>query len=64
MKDGPENEHEKVALRREKDALQYPKQNTTINTEQELSEKWPQKRKENNNKINTVTKDKQIGKKR
>ena len=27
MKDGPENEHEKVALRREKGALQYPKQN-------------------------------------
>ena len=38
--------------------------NRTNNTEQELSEKWPQRRKVNNNKSNTVTKDKQLGKKR
>ena len=64
MKDGPGNEHEKVALRRENGALQYPKQNRTNNIEHETSEKQPQKRKENNNKINTVSKDKQLGKKR
>ena len=39
VKDGPRNEHEKVAIRREKGALQYPKQNRTNNTEQELNEK-------------------------
>ena len=35
----------KVALRREKGALQHPKQNRTDNIEEELSEKWPQKKK-------------------
>ena len=52
----------KVAVRRETGALQHPKQNRTNNIEQELSEKQPWKTKENNNKINTVTKDKQLGK--
>ena len=42
----------------------YNTLNRTNNTEQELSEKQPQERKENNNKSNTVTKDKQLGKKR
>ena len=38
-----EKKLEKGSLRREKGALQHPKQN---NTEQELGEKWPQKRAE------------------
>ena len=45
-----EKKLEKGSLRREKGALQHPKQN---NTEQELGEKWPHKRKVK--KRNTLT---------
>ena len=49
MKDGPGSEHEKVALRREKGALQHPKQNKKKEKEK--------KKKKKNNKINIITKD-------
>ena len=46
VEDGSGKEREKDAFRRDKGALQHPKHNRTDNTEQEPSEKWSQKRKE------------------
>ena len=80
MEDGPGKERQKVVLWREKQALQHPQQNRTDNIVQELSEKWPQKKKRKNNKnknsnakepyesgkkkTNRVTKDRQPGERR